>query len=189
MFELGGLPASFENAGPIGRKQMLKKSLVIGCLALGGLAVSTAGAQAQTPKRIGQFNDWGAISYQAPSGTVCYVVSIPTSKQPSNVNHGDNFFVVTQRGSSSFEPQFIAGYGLRDGDRVTVSVDGKSYSFFSKENKAWTENAAEDPALVAAMKAGTRLVVKATSRRGTNTTYEYSLSGVTAALGALKDCN
>lgn len=170
---------------------MLKKTLVIACLAVSGLAVFSAGAQAQTPKRIGQFKDWGAISYQAPSGPVCYVVSIPTSKQPANVNHGDNFFVVTQRGGNggSYEPQFIAGYGLREGEKVTVSVDGKSYSFFSKENKAWTENAAEDPALVAAMKAGTRLVVNAKSRRGTSTTYEYSLSGVTAAIDALKDCN
>lgn len=147
-------------------------------------------AHAQTPQRIGQFNDWGAISYQSPNGKVCYAVSVPLTKAPSGVNHGDNFFVITQRRGQnvSYEPQFIAGYPLRENSKVTVTVDGDAFSFFSKENTAWTENAAQDPTLVAAMRAGARMVVKATSRRGTDTTYEYSLSGVTAALNAIQSC-
>ncbi|MEO1702844.1 MAG: invasion associated locus B family protein [Pseudomonadota bacterium] len=147
-------------------------------------------ALAQSQKPIGQFRDWGAISYDSPNGKVCYALSIPQTKQPANVNHGDNFFVITQRGSQNvtYEPQFIAGYTLRGGSKVTVNVDGTDFSFFVKDNSAWTENAAQDPALVAAMKAGSNMTVKAISRRGTNTTYEYSLSGVTAALDAIKDC-
>jgi len=39
------------------------------------------------------------------------------------------------------------------------------------------------------MKAGARMVVQATSSRGNQVTYEYSLSGVTAALGAIESCN
>ena len=148
-------------------------------------------AQAQTPQRIGQFNDWGAISYQAQGGKVCYAVSVPLTKEPSSVNHGDNFFVITQRRGQnvSYEPQFIAGYPLRENSKVTVTIDGSAFSFFSKDNTAWTENAAQDPTLVAAMRAGARMVVQATSRRGTNTTYEYSLSGVTAALNAIQSCD
>jgi len=100
----------------------------------------------------------------------------------SNVN-----FQIPVAGAG-FEPQFIAGYALREGSKVTVTVDGRPFSFFTKDNSAWTDNAAEDPALVAAMKAGARMVVEATSRRGTDTTYEYSLSGVTAALDAIGSC-
>ncbi|MEL6921764.1 MAG: invasion associated locus B family protein [Pseudomonadota bacterium] len=146
-------------------------------------------AQAQTP--IGQFRDWGAISYNSPNGKVCYALSVPQSKLPTSVNHGDNFFVITQRGSQnvSYEPQFIAGYTLQEGSKVTVNVDGTDFTFFVKDNSAWTENAAQDPALVAAMRAGSRMTVRAVSRRGTNTTYEYSLSGVTAALEAIQSCN
>ncbi|MCK5744966.1 MAG: invasion associated locus B family protein, partial [Oricola sp.] len=44
------------------------------------------------------------------------------------------------------------------------------------------------PALVAAMKAGAKMTVQAISARGTNTSYDYSLSGVTAALNAIQDC-
>lgn len=151
----------------------------------------TAGtALAQTPERMGQFKDWGAISYQSPQGKVCYAVSVPTSKQPANVNHGDNFFVVTQRRGSnvSYEPQFIAGYQLRESSEVRVTIDGRNFTFFSKENHAWTENAAQDPQIVQAMRAGAKMVVNATSRRGTNTVYEYSLSGITAALNSIREC-
>lgn len=166
------------------------KRVTAAAIATLALALGTIAAQAQSQERIGQFNDWGAISYQSPNGKVCYVVSVPLTKQPTNVNHGDNFFVVTQRRGQNvtFEPQFIAGYPLREGSKVTVTVDGRPFSFFTKDNAAWTDNAAEDPALVAAMRAGARMVVEATSRRGTDTTYEYSLSGVTAALEAIGSC-
>ncbi|WP_306117149.1 MULTISPECIES: invasion associated locus B family protein [unclassified Roseitalea] len=155
------------------------------------LAFTVAMAAAQTPQRIGQFNDWGAISYQSSNGKVCYVVSLPLTKEPANLNHGENFFLVTQRGNQNvtYEPQFIAGYPLQENSQVKVTVDGKPFTFFSKENTAWTENAAQDSILVDAMKAGARMVVEATSGRGNQTTYEYSLSGVTAALNAIESCD
>jgi Invasion associated locus B (IalB) protein len=145
---------------------------------------------AQTPTRIGEFNDWGAFSYSSGGGKVCYALSVPTAKNPANVDHGDNFFLVTQRSKQNvtYEPQFMAGYTLRQDSKVTVTIDGKDFTFFTKDNSAWVENAAQEPALVAAMRAGSRMSVKATSRRGTSTSYEYSLSGVTAALNAIENC-
>ena len=68
---------------------------------------------------------------------------------------------------------------LKEGAKVVVDVDGKKYSMFSKADSAWMENAAEEPQLVAALRAGRSMTVSATSRRGTNTSYTYSLSGVT----------
>lgn len=169
---------------------MYQKTTITALAMTVAMTALTVTASAQTPQRIGQFKDWGAISYQAANGKVCYAVSVPTDKQPANVNHGDNFFVVTQRGGSNvtYEPQFIAGYTLKESSKVTVTIDGKEFSFFSKENTAWTENAAQDPAIVAAMKAGSKMTVSATSRRGTATSYQYSLSGITAALDAIKSC-
>jgi hypothetical protein len=39
--------------------------------------------------------------------------------------------------------------------------------------------------LVDALKAGSKMVVKGTSRRGTNTIDEYSLAGISAALDSV----
>lgn len=155
------------------------------------LVLVTAGvASAQTPTRIQQFNAWGAYSYQSNNGKVCYVLSVPREKNPSGVDHGDIFFLVSQRPGQniSYEPQAMMGYPLQENSKVNVTIDGRNFVMFTKGNSAWVENAAEEPALVAAMKAGRDMSVKAVSRRGTNTSYSYSLSGISAALKQIESC-
>ena len=150
----------------------------------------TAAAAAQSPTRIKQFDAWGAYSYNSGNSKVCYVLSVPTAKNPANVDHGDIFFLVSQRPGQniSYEPQAMMGYPLKEASKVEVDVDGKKFTLFTRGNSAWVENAAQEPQLVAAMRAGTTMTVKATSRRGTNTSYSYSLKGVTAALNQINSC-
>ncbi|MCK5931070.1 hypothetical protein SAMN06297251_11618 [Fulvimarina manganoxydans] len=152
--------------------------------------VSSAATAAQTPTRMNQYNAWGTYSYSDTSGKVCYILSTPTEMRPADVDHGDIFFIVSQKPGQgiAYEPQVVMGYQLKEGAKVVVDVDGKKYSMFSKADSAWMENAAEEPQLVAALRAGRSMTVSATSRRGTNTSYTYSLSGVTAALNSIKDC-
>jgi hypothetical protein len=143
------------------------------------------------PTRIQQFNAWGAYSYNTGNSKVCYVLSVPAEKSPANIDHGDNFFLVTQRPGQniSYEPQVMAGYVLKAGSKVTVNIDGKVFSMFVKDRSAWLENAAEEPSLVAAMKGGHAMKVEATSQRGTKTAYSYSLSGISASLKQIETCN
>lgn len=145
-------------------------------------------ASAQTPTRINQFDAWGAYSYKSGNNTVCYVLSAPITAEPKSVNHGDNYFLVSKRAGNpvTYEPQFMAGYTLKD--KVTVSVDGKNFEFFTKDSSAWAASPATESQLVAAMKNGSNLSVKAISQRGTNTSYTYSLKGITAALNAAQKC-
>ncbi len=154
------------------------------------LALAGTPALAQTAKRISQHKDWATYSYKADSGQVCYVLSVPSSKEPSNLDHGDIYFSVSQKPGQNvvLEPQFIASYSLKDKSKVTVTVDGKPFKMFTKGKLAWLENAAEEPMLVAAMKAGSKMKVAATSGRGNNTSYMFSLSGITAALDSIKTC-
>ncbi len=63
---------------------------------------------------------------------------------------------------------------------MTVDVDGQEFSLFTKDDGAWVESPADEAQLVAAMRAGSRMTVKGQSARGTETTYTFSLSGVTA---------
>ena len=158
--------------------------------AITALFVLTAAAAAQSPTRIKQFDAWGAYSYNSGNSKVCYVLSVPTAKNPANVNHGDIFFLVSQRPGQniSYEPQAMMGYPLKEASKVEVDVDGRKFSLFTRGNSAWVENAAEEPQLVAAMRAGSAMTVKAVSRRGTETSYSYSLKGVTAALNQINSC-
>ncbi|GEO85708.1 MULTISPECIES: invasion associated locus B family protein [Alphaproteobacteria] len=158
--------------------------------ALAIILTSSTLAAAQSPTRIEQFKAWGAYSYKSNGGNVCYVLSVPTAKEPASVNHGDIFFIVSQRPGQniSYEPQAMMGYALKEGSKVNVTIDAKSFAMFVKDSSAWVENAAEEPALVAAMKGGTNMSVKATSARGTATSYTYSLSGISAALKKIENC-
>ncbi|AGF73912.1 hypothetical protein BAnh1_00180 [Bartonella australis AUST/NH1] len=145
---------------------------------------------AQTPSRLHQFEAWGTYSYEAQENTICYILSMPLSALPTTVKHGDNFFLVTKRSNSpvSFEPQFMAGYSLKEGSKVTVTVGDKDFDFFTKGSSAWLASSEMEQQLVSAMRSGMHMTVKATSKRGTRTTYTYSLKGVTAALNAAQKC-
>jgi Invasion associated locus B (IalB) protein len=147
-------------------------------------------AFAQTPSQIGKFSAWGSYAYKAGNGKVCYILTIPQTKKPDAVDHGDNFFLVSQKPGQNvaYEPQFMAGYELQANSKVTVTVGDKSFSMFTSGKSAWMENAAEEPLLLAAMKGGQTMSIKATSKRGTATAYTYSLSGISKALDSVKSC-
>lgn len=160
--------------------------ITLTCLTLG-----LAGpAFAQSATKIGQHNAWGTYSYQAQTGKVCYVLTVPTEKEPASLDHGDIFFFVSQKPGQnvSFEPQFIASYDFQTESKVSVSVGDKSYSMFTRGKSAWMENAAEEPQLIAAMKAGADMKIAARSGRGNPTSYAFSLRGISAALDSITTC-
>jgi len=149
-------------------------------------------AYAQSARKMAEHGDWATYSYQAQNGRVCYVLTVPKPKsmQPASVDHGQMFFFVSQRPGQavSFEPQFIAGYPLREGSKVAVSIGDKKFTMFTKGKSAWIENAAEEPQFIAAMKGGADMQVQAQSGRGTKTSYSFSLKGITAALDSIAGC-
>ncbi|KAA0969707.1 hypothetical protein FPY71_14410 [Aureimonas fodinaquatilis] len=154
------------------------------------VVLSAAAAFAQTPSSVEQFNDWGVYSYKKDGGNVCYALSIPKTREPASVNHGDIFFLVSPKPgqNGAYEPQVVMGYALRDQSKVTVTVDGRKFSLFTRGESAWVENPAEEPQLVQAMRNGRAMQVDGVSQRGTNTKYSYSLAGVTAAINSVANC-
>lgn len=168
---------------------MFAKTIATAVLTL----LATAGfAAAQSPARIEQFNAWGAYYYQGQAGKVCYVLTVPEkgSANPANVDHGEIFFLVTQRPGQniSYEPQAMLGYELKDGSKVNIKIDDRNFVLFTKGRSAWVENAAEEPALVAAMKSGKAMSMAAVSKKGTQTGYTFSLSGISKALKRIENC-
>ena len=168
---------------------MFVKKLAAALLAVMALATSAA---AQSPTRIEQFKAWGAYFYKGATGKVCYVLTVPDPKQltPPKVDHGDIFFLVTQRPGQniSYEPQAMLGYDLQAGSKVNVTVDARSFIMFTKGRSAWLENAAEEPALVAALRSGHQMTMGAVSKKGTKTGYVFSLQGISAALKKIENC-
>ncbi|CAN0599978.1 unnamed protein product, partial [Laminaria digitata] len=146
------------------------------------LAVIASPAAAQTASKLGQHIAWATYSYNSNGGKVCYVLSVPESKQPPTLDHGNIYFFVSMKPGQNvaFEPQFVTAYTMAENSKVTVTIDGKDFKMFVRDKSAWLENAAEEPQLVAAMKAGSAMSVAAQSRRGNKTSYSFSLKGITA---------
>ena len=148
-------------------------------------------AYAQAATRIKQNNAWGSYSHDGQKGKVCYILSMPTDKEPADRDHGDVFFMLAQHPgqNTDLEPQFKVGYSFKDNSKVTLDIDGKKFVMFTRGENAWMENPAEDTLVVEAMKSGRQMSLTAESQRGTETHYTYSLSGVTASLGDIQNCN
>jgi len=154
------------------------------------LVAGSLPALAQSATKIGQHDAWGTYSYQSGNGKVCYVLTVPTDKQPTSLDHGDIFFFVSQRPGQdvSYEPQFIASYNFQENSKVQVTVGAKTFSMFTRGKSAWVENAAEEPLLIAAMRGGADMKVAAKSGRGNPTNYSFSLKGISKALTSIASC-
>ncbi|WP_075217262.1 invasion associated locus B family protein [Mongoliimonas terrestris] len=148
-------------------------------------AATVAGAQTQT--LLEQFNRWTTYAYNGNAGKVCYAITQPQKTEPSGLNRDPAYVFVTNRPKEGVRHEFSVetGYPYKEGSKTTVKIGNDTFVLFTKESGAWVENAAEESRLIAAMRAGSDMVVTGTSRRGTTTTDTYSLSGVTAAVNRI----
>jgi hypothetical protein len=71
----------------------------------------------------------------------------------------------------------------------TALVDQASFEMLPKGGNLWVKNAAKESALIAVMRKGAKLVVKAASLRGHQSIDTYTLSGFAQAMDRLqKEC-
>lgn len=155
------------------------------------VASGTIHAQSEKRRHLGAYRDWDAFVYSYPNGQkTCHMISSPKSSQASRAGarRGDIYIMVSHRPEYGVtgEVNVVVGYPIRQGQDAVLRVDGRSrFEFFTEGSGAWAYDPADDAKVIAAMRRGNRLVVNATSQRGTNTTDSYSLSGFTAAYNAI----
>ena len=165
---------------------MIKMALSATTLVL----LTASAAQAVTAKSLGQFSDWSAATYEQGSAQRCFIMGKPSAEEPSSLRHGDVFFFVQNGGSdSNTESSFQTGYDFAKNSVVTVTIGDDSFRMLTEGNNAWLERLEREPALLAAMRAGSNMVLQARSARGNATSYTFSLSGVTAASRVMQRCD
>lgn len=164
----------------------MKSKVIAACAIL----ISTCTIAQAKPQKLESFGAWGVYSYKNDGRDTCYILSIPTAMAPSHVDHGDNFFLVapSPRPATGHVPQAIMGYDLEAGSTLTATVGDKAFTLAPQGRAAWTRREGRDAELVAAMKAGSTMTLDARSRRGTETSYSFSLKGMTAALRSAGRC-
>ena len=140
-------------------------------------------SMAAEPQRMLTEKDWQAFRVDDDKGRTCFISSVPTKStgkyDPANrgevrvfVSHGPNK-------AERNVVQFVAGYKHKKHSDVTVNIDGKKFTLFTIEGRAYAESEEDDIAMIRSMKRGKKMTVVGTSSRGTKTTDTYSLSGFT----------
>ena len=127
--------------------------------------------------------DWGAYRYDDSAGRICFISSIP---EESNGNYDPNnrgeTRVFVSHGPDKTERnvvQIVAGYRYKPQSDVMVNIDGKKFTLFTIEDRAYATSEEDDLRMISSMKRGSKMTVIGISSRGTKTTDRYSLSGFT----------
>jgi len=165
---------------------------IVGALALLGLlsapgALPAKAADAAAPQRIGGEKNWDGYAYDAKTGKVCYLVGRPEKSEPASLKRGRVDAIVTHRPKEkSFNVvNFDVGYAFKAGSNADLDIDGRKFALFTNKDAAWSQDAATDKAVTAALAKGKRAVLKGTNSHGNVITDTYSLDGFSAALAAI----
>ncbi len=126
--------------------------------------------------------DWKVFTYKKGSEKYCYVASVPTKKTGNYTKRGEPFLLVTYRPGTTDEVSVSSGYPYKAKSNVKMTIDKKAHKLFTQDERAWAYDAKQDATLIAAMKKGSAMEVRGTSKRGTYSSDNYSLRGITAAL-------
>ena len=167
------------------KRAALATSISALCFAASSLPV------AANPQSVATYKDWIVYKLDLGGDTVCYAVTEPTDKSPRSVNHGDVFFLVAnwKSGVAQNQPNFVAGYDLRDAPEPVVRVGSDKWDMYVSDKEGFIEKDTDEKRLVTAMKRGSNMRLSAVSARGTATNYTFSLLGISAALErAEKEC-
>ena len=159
------------------------RNLLVMGMAAAMVMLSGLSAQAAEPKRMLSEKDWEAFRVDGDKGRTCFISSLPTkSKGKYDPNNRGEVRVFVSHGPGKAERnvvQFTAGYKHKKHSDVTVNIDGRKFTLFTIEGRAYAESEEDDIAMIRAMKRGNKMTVVGTSSRGTKTTDTYSLSGFT----------
>ncbi len=150
-----------------------------------GPAVVAAPA-APKARLLEKLGDWSVFIYEDAAGRVCFAASAPTDMQPktATAKRTPVVFYVTawQKDGVRNEVSVKLGYLVKPKSAAAITAGGQNFSLPGDEDKAYTKDTADEQKLLTAMAGGGAMVVKATSAKGTATTDQYSLEGLSAAL-------
>ena len=141
-------------------------------------------AVAAEPSLSASHGDWKVYTRGEGRAKQCFALTEPTTKAPASVTHGDIYFLVGNwaSGAATEQPSLMTGYTLKPNRAPKARVGSHVTTLYGADNEAFVADSSDEKALVSKMRAGSTMTVEATSSRGTDVSYSFSLKGVTAAL-------
>jgi invasion protein IalB len=203
---MAAMISSFFRSGvPASRRVLLLPTLLAGCL---GTALLAPAAQAQqqrgrpaaataAPAAAGQgqamlletAGKWQAFSSQQGRSKVCYALSKAESRMPANLKDVDGLLFVATRPAEGVrnEISFVMNFDLKEDVEHQAIIGSERFALVAKGKNMWLKNPAEEPRMLDALRKGSGLEVKGTSKRGNPTSDKYSLAGMSQTVKRAED--
>lgn len=143
------------------------------------------------PQLVGSFGDWGAYA-TGGKAKICYALAKPKDRSPSSLKKDQAYVFISNRPAEGVknEISLIMGVPLKEGDQdAKAEVGATTFDLVAKGQNAWIKNAADETRFIAALRKGSKLVVKGPLVKGGTAVDSYSLAGLPQALDrVVKDC-
>lgn len=153
-------------------------------------AAATGGSE---PALIGQFGTWGAYVANPGGKKVCFALAKPSSSKttPPNRPRDPAYAFISTRPAEKVanEVSIMIGYQLKPGSESSLEIGSARYAMYAQGDGLWIKNAAEEDAMVGALRKGADVTVKGVSAKGTESSDTFALKGLAQALDRLsREC-
>ncbi len=178
-------------------------------------ADKNAAPAAAKPALVGTYGDWSVFQSEAGKNRICYTLAQPKERAPADLKRDPAYAFISERPGEGVrnEVSFIMGFDVAGAAPAAEAKDAKekdkkkdkkkepetvaptavigdaTFDLLPKGANLWVKNAAKESELIAEMRKGAKLQIKAASKKGNVTVDTYSLAGFGQAIDrALKDC-
>ena len=137
----------------------------------------------------GIYYDWSVFTLtDLGEEQKCYVVSFPTKSIGNYKNAREPYILITKFKDKGVEEVSIySGFEYKIGSDIYISIDGKQYTMFTKNDIAWAKNKQQDKEIISNLLNGYLLKVRAESSKSEYIVDEYSLKGLTRAYRRMRE--
>jgi hypothetical protein len=151
-------------------------------------AAAASGGQAQMVL-LETASKWQAFSAQPNAPKLCYALSKAVNRQPANLKDVEALLFVSTRPGQGVrnEISLVMNFDLKEDVEHQALIGDQKFALAAKGKNLWLKNPAEEPRMLDAMRRGSELEIKATSKRGNATADKYALAGVAQTVKKAED--
>ena len=164
---------------------LIKKILYLSSIIL---FISLSKSFAGDLKKIGKFKDWETLVLKKDNELTCFAQTKPVLQSPkANKREARLFVSFRPNDKISDEITTTSGYEFNSQNSILATSGKKKYKFDIVRNAfAWITSNKTEKKMIKTMKKGSRIMVTAYNKSGSQTIDHYSLLGFTKAYNTAK---
>ena len=146
---------------------------------------------AEELKKIGKFKDWETLVLKKDNELTCFAQTKPVLQSPKANKRESRLFVSFRPNDKIVdEVSTTSGYEFNSQNSILATSGKKKYKFdIAQDSFAWISSNKVEKKIIKTMKKGSRIMVTAYNKSGSQTIDHYSLLGFTKAYNiAKKSC-